>query len=102
MYIECPDLSENKFVSIYVNFGEETFRITFKWNEYCNCCFMSIYDGEGNEVNTGNALVAGAIILTDQRILPTLYFLHKENLHLEPTAETIKDYILYYENSSGK
>lgn len=102
MYIECPDLSENKFVSIYVNFGEETFRITFKWNEYCNCCFMSIYDGEGNEVNTGNALVAGTIILTDQRILPTLYFLHKENLHLELTAETIKDYILYYENSSGK
>ena len=102
MYIECPDLTENKFVSIYVNFGDETYRMTFKWNEYCECCFMSIFDGEGNEVNTGNALVAGTIILTDRRKIPTLYFFHKDNLSKEPVAETMKDYILYYEDTSGE
>ncbi len=100
MYIECPDLSNNKFISIYTNFGDETYRMTFKWNEYCNCCFMSIFDSNGEEVNTGNALVAGAVILTDRRKIPTLYFLHKDNLSGEPTPETIKDYILYYENTA--
>ena len=63
---------------------------------------MSIFDGEGNEVNTGNALVAGTIILTDRRKIPTLYFFHKDNLSKEPVAETMKDYILYYENTTGE
>lgn len=102
MYIECPDLTENKFVSIYTNFKNETYRLTFKWNNFCGCCFLSIYDGQGNAVNTGNALVAGTIVSSDKRIMPDLYFFHKDNLRKEPTAETIKDYILYYEDTSAK
>lgn len=102
MYIECPDLSKNKFISIYTNFGGETFRFIFRWNEYCDCCFLSIFDSEGNSIYTGDALVDRALIITDRRKIPPMKFLHKENLMVEPTAETIKDYVLYYENSSDK
>ena len=29
MILQCPDLSENKFVSIYTNFKDSTYRLTF-------------------------------------------------------------------------
>jgi hypothetical protein len=98
-YLECPDLTENKFVSFYTAFNSETYRLTFKWNEYCDCCFLSIYDSNGDRVDTGNALVANGKLVTDKRKIPTLYFRHKDGLTLEPTAETIGDYILIYEDT---
>lgn len=99
-YIECPDLTENKFVSFFTSIGKETFRLTFKWNEYCDCCFMSIYDSKGNSVKTGIGLTTKEIIYNDKRVLPDIYFRHKDNLSVEPTAETLKDYILLYEDTA--
>lgn len=100
MFIQCPDLSKNKFVSMYVNFGTETIRMTFKWNSFCECCFMSMFDSNGNAVNTGNALVNRTVILTDRRKIPTMLFVHKDGLMVEPNVQTIKDFILYYEDTS--
>ena len=65
IYIACPDLSENKFVSIFVTLKNAPYRLTFKWNEYCDCCFMSIFDSEGNPLNAGNALTTKSIIESD-------------------------------------
>ena len=96
MYLACPDLTDNKFVSYYTNFGNESFRFSFKWNEYCDCCFLSIYDNNGNDIITGIALTTKRKIITDNRILPSFTFMHKDGLTLEPTAETIKDYIIAY------
>lgn len=98
--IYCPDLSENKFVSIYTNFKDSTYRLTFKWNEYCNCCLFSIYDSNGELVNGGNALTTKSIIHTDRRKVPTFYFRHEEDLSIEPTPETLKEYILAYEDTT--
>ena len=94
MYLKCPDLTDNKFVSYYTNFNNESYRFTFKWNEYCNCCFLSIYDNDGNEISTGIALTTNRKIIN--KVLPTFTFLNKDGLNLEPTAETIKDYVLAY------
>lgn len=94
-YLECPDLSENKFVSFYSNLNNNVFRLSFKWNDYCECCFLDIYDNNGNEIKTGNALCTNRLIKGDTRILPIFYFAHKDGLNLEPTPETMKDYRLY-------
>lgn len=99
-YINCPDLADNKFVSLFTSINGITFRLTFKWNEYCNCCFMSIYDSDGGPVNTGIGLTTKSIIHNDKRVLPDIYFRHKEDLNLEPTAKTLKDYILLYEDTA--
>lgn len=94
MILECPDLTENKFVSYYASLGDSVFRFSFRWNDYCGCCFLDIYDGDGNAVRTGNALCANRLIKGDTRVLPDLCFIHKEGLALEPTQETLKDYAL--------
>lgn len=101
MYIACPDLSENKFISIFVTLKNAPYRLTFKWNEYCDCCFMSIFDSEGNPLNAGNALTTKCIIESDKRLLPDLYFRHKDNFSIEPTAETLKDFVLLYEDTTN-
>lgn len=99
-YIECPDLTEKKFVSIFVNINKKNFRFAFRWNSYCDCCFLNIYDENGQPVNTGNALVAKRRIRGDKRILPFFYFTHKNNLLYNPRPETLKDYILLYEDTA--
>ena len=98
--LECPDLSENKFVSIFTSFKNITYKLTFKWNEYCNCVFLSIYDSNGELINGGNALCNKSIIHTDRTKLPTFYFIHNQDVNLEPTPETFKEYILAYEDTT--
>lgn len=100
IYFNCPDLSENSFVSQYVSIGNKTFRFTFKWNEYCDCCFVSIYDADGNPINTGTAFTVNSYIHTDHRVLPTLFMAHSDSLAIRPTRETIKDYVIVYNDST--
>lgn len=100
IYIECPDLSENKFVSFYTTIRNKTFKMSFKWNEYCDCCFMSIFDSDGNEIRTGIALCTDSVIHTDKRVLPEMAFVHKDGLTLSPTANSIKDYVILYEDTT--
>lgn len=95
-YLQCPDLSENKIVSFYANINNENFKFLFKWSDYCNSCFLSIFDNNGEPVNTGNALCNKTIIKNDNRVLPNFLFTHKNGSGLEPTAETVKDYIIAY------
>ena len=95
-YLQCPDLSENKIVSFYANINNKNFKFLFKWSDYCKCCFLSIFDNNGEPVNTGNALCNKTIIKNDNRVLPNFIFIHQDELGLEPTAETIKDYIIAY------
>ena len=96
MILECPDLSEDKFVSYYATVGDSIYRFSFRWNDYCDCCFLDIYDGDGNAVRTGNALCTNRVIKGDTRVLPDFCFIHKEGSGLEPTIDTIKDYVLAY------
>lgn len=98
--LECPDLTVNKYVSFFTRIKDSVFRFTFKWNEYSDCCFMSIFDADGNEINTGNALCNGCIIHNDHRILPDIRFFHKDGLTLEPTSETLNNYGLAYEDTT--
>lgn len=99
-YLECPDLGENKSVDFYATINGKMFRFAFNWNEYCGCCFLDIYDSKGVSVSTGNALCCNTVIRTDKRILPHLYIRHKDGLNLEPEISTIKDYRIYYEDTS--
>lgn len=99
--IQCPDLSNDKFVSFYTNIRKTLFKITFKWNEYSECCYMSIYDADGNELTTGNALVNKCRIHNDNRVLPNFLFFHKDNLSIEPTLETFSNYGLAYEDTTN-
>lgn len=98
--IQCPDLRVSKFVSFYTKINNSVFKFTFKWNKYSDCCFMSIYDSDGKEVNTGNALCNGSRIHNDNRVLPDFVVFHKDGLTLEPTAQTISDYGLAYEDTA--
>lgn len=98
--IDCPDLKTNKFVSFYTQINGSVFKFLFKWNEFCECCFLSIYDSDGNEINTGNALVNSSVIDNDNRVLPNLFFFHKDGLTVEPTLETFNNYGLAYEDTA--
>ena len=96
MYLKCPDLTENKIVSFYANINNASYRFVFRWNNYCDCCYLDIFDNLGNPVNTGNALMTNSIIKNDNRVLPDFAFIHQEGLSLPPTIETIKDYVIAY------
>jgi cell division protein FtsI/penicillin-binding protein 2 len=69
-------------------------------NESINPSRGTIYDSNGELVNGGNALTTKSIIHTDRRKVPTLYFRHEEDLSVEPTPETLKEYILAYEDTT--
>lgn len=99
-YVDCPDLKENRNVSFYVNINEETYKFYFQWNDFCNCCFLSIFDSDGNEISTGNALVNKTRILSDKRKIPNLTLFHKNMLSLEPIRETMSDYRIFYADNS--
>lgn len=98
-YIDCPDLTENSFVSFFTNIKNKVFKLTFRWNEYCDCCFLNIVDGDNNNVSTGIPLCNKITIKRDLRVLPEITFKNKNDLNYEPTRETIKDYRLLYEDS---
>lgn len=99
-YIECPDMTSNRFVSFYSNINGNTYRLSFRWNNYCNCCILNVYDSDGEMVNGGNFLVNRTVIGNDLRALPEIEIRHKEDLNLEPTPETMKDYVLIYEDTT--
>lgn len=96
MYLKCPDLSENKIVSYFTNINNNPYKFLFKWNEYCDCCFLSIYNNIGESILTGIALTVNRDIITDNRLLPSLKFVNQYGLNLEPTPETLKDYVFVY------
>lgn len=96
MYIQCPDMSENKNISIYTNFNDTSYKFQFKWNNYCDYCFLDIYDENGDAISTGNGLVGNTVILTDTRKIPILYFLNINGEEKIPTLETMKDFCIYY------
>ena len=93
-YLECPDTTENTFVSYFVNINSSSFRFTFKWVD--DICYLSIFNNLGEPVNTGNALMTNSMIVNDNRVLPNLVFVHSDGLTLPPTQETLKDYVIAY------
>lgn len=99
-YIECPDLSENRQVDFFTAISNKVFHFVMKWNEYCDCCILDIYDSQANEIRTGLALQCNTKIITDKREMPPLFFAHKDGLTTEPTPETFKDYRIYYEDTA--
>jgi hypothetical protein len=101
-YIDCPNLKENKFISFYTNINNKSFKFSFRWNEFCKCCFLSVFDSLGNQITTGNALTNKTRILTDKRILPHLVFIHKNMKNVEPTPSTLSDYRIIYEDTAAK
>lgn len=100
MYIECPDLTNDKKVSINTAINGSVFTFVFKWNEFCDCCFLDIYDNNNDRLYCGNALTTNSSIFTKKKVLPNLVFLHKDGSSFEPTPETMKDFILHYEDST--
>lgn len=99
-YIEMPDLSEDRLVDFYTTINGKSYHFIVKWNEYCNCAILDIYDNKGNEVKTGTALNCNTVIGGDKREMPFLVFKHKDNSTIEPTPETFKDYWIFYENTT--
>ena len=94
MIINCPDTTENSFVSFFTNIKDNSFRFTFKWVD--DICYLSIFDNLGEPVNTGNALMVNSMIINDNRVLPNLVFVHSDGLMIPPTQETLKDYVIAY------
>lgn len=100
MYIECPDLSENKKIAFQTAIKGSVFTFLFSWNDFCDCCFLDIFDNNGSRLYCGNALVLNSKIFTKKKELPDLYFFHKDMKPYEATPETMKDYIIYYEDTA--
>lgn len=100
MYIECPDLSEKRFVAFQTAISNNIFTFLFRWNEYCDCCFLTIQDYKGENIVSSVALTTNSCIFSDHRVLPQLKLSHKYGLTYEPTNETMKDYVLSYEDTA--
>lgn len=100
IYIEMPDLSENKSVNFRSPINGTMFGLKIRWDEFSNCAVLDFFDDDGNTVNTGIFLTNKTVIRGDTRVLPVMQFDHKDGLYLEPTPETFRNYVLKYENSN--
>lgn len=91
---------DNQYVRYFIELKDETYVFIVRWNTYCNCAFLSIFDYNNNSIIEGIALVNNLKIRSDK--LPyVLEFMHLAGETYEPTIETIeKEFALVYDDES--
>ena len=95
MIIQMPNLSEESFITNQVKIGDKTYSFTFRWNIYCDVCFLVVK--LNNEIILDEtALVNYRSIDINHELLPKMLFRHKNNLFLEPIKETFNQYVIEY------
>ena len=97
-YIYFDGLSEeNKYIRYFIELNEETYVFIVRWNTYCNCAFLSIFDYNNNSIITSRALVNG-LIIRNKNLPYNFIFTQVNDETYEPTLENIsKEFALVYE-----
>lgn len=97
--INFNNLNNNTpYKQYFINIGENTYIFTVRWNEYCDCAFLSINDYENNPIISGVALVNGLKIRNNN--LPYMFLFTQINGETyEPTIDNIaNEFVLVYED----
>lgn len=100
MYIKCPDMTNDKKVAFNAVINNKVFLLRFHWNEYTNSCLLDIANVNDEILYAGNHLVTSSVLFTKRKDLPQIAFVHKSGYNYEATPETMKDFVLYYEDST--
>lgn len=88
--------AENPSVNYFLELKENTYIFNVKWNNYCDCAFLSIYDYYNNPIITGKALVNN-LKIRNNKLPYVFYFTHINEETYEPTIDNIsKDFVLAY------
>ena len=87
---------ENRYIRYFVEIKDETYIFTVRWNNYCNCAFLSISDYNNNPIISGIALVNG-LIIKNKNLPYNFVFIQINDETYEPTLENIsKEFALVY------
>ena len=98
-YIYLKNLNnKTPYKKFFITLLEQTYILTVRWSEYCDCAFLSIADYENNPIVTGVALVNGLKIRHNN--LPyEFYFIQKNGETYEPTIDNIaEEFALVFED----
>lgn len=94
-----PQHKNNRY---FVVFEENTYVFVVKWNDYCDCAFLSIYDYNNEPIISSRALTNNCII-RHNKLPHVFYFLQKNGETYEPTIKNIADeFVLAYEYNEGE
>lgn len=90
---------QNSHIQYITDLGEDRFTFDVRWNTYNECAFLTILDGDGEEIIAGVALRNNLVIR--KRELPyMLLFANVNDDTYEPTLDTIStDFAMYYEDN---
>lgn len=94
MLFYLPDLTEKSFIETSCKIKDNQFYFVFRWNSYCECCFMKILDSDRNVLLDDTACTLGLVIKLDERVLPMLELKGGE---FPPIRETFKDYYIEWQ-----
>lgn len=90
--------SETHYNRYFVTFNENTFIFVVRWNDYCNCAFLSIYDYNNNPIIIGRALINN-LIIRNNKLPYVFYFVQKNGETYEPTIDNLaNEFVLAYED----
>ena len=97
-FIPLPDLNNNSIVNFNTDINNVMFDFSIRWNSFCSCAFLSIYDMDGNPIISSQALTTNSTIKADFRSFPKeLIFAHINGLNYEPEISNFhEEFVLAY------
>lgn len=91
---------QNSYNQYFVDLSDKNFVFTLRWNNYCQCAYLSISDFDDNLIIGDTALTNGTVIRS-QEIPYALIFLPFNDKKYEPNIDNLtSEFALFYEDYS--
>ena len=98
-YFQFKNFNNNHQNCMYfITLGENTFILNVKWNKYCDCATLSMYDYNNNPIIKGRALV-NKLYIRNNKLPYIFFFSQKDGKTYEPTLNNIaEEFLLFYDD----
>ena len=99
--INFNNFNEKKsYVRYFIVLKEKTYIFTLRWNDYCDCGFISIANYENNPIISNRALTNG-LQIRNNKLPYVLYFRQINGETYEPTIDNIStEFVLLYNDEA--